>query len=59
MGAEWVPKTWEIFNLTTTNAILFCIFIIALIWGGGRRGVGWGWSEPENELNFLEFLRLH
>ena len=22
MGAEWVPKTWKIFNLATTNAIL-------------------------------------
>ena len=22
MGAEWVPKPWNIFNLTTSNAVL-------------------------------------
>ena len=57
MGAEWVPKTWKISNLTTTNAIL--IFF----------GRGWtqlksvrgreektSQNEPENEFfGFIYF----
>ena len=43
MGAEWVPKTWKVFNLTTTNTILMKLTKIFYLhstfnwrgWGGG------------------------
>ena len=47
MGAEWVPKTWKIFNLTTTNAILMKLTTISyphctFNFFGGRGGEGEG-----------------
>ena len=40
MGAEWVPKTWKIFNLTTANIILMKLTTIFYLhstfnWVGG------------------------
>ena len=46
MGAEWVPKTWKIFNLTTTNATLMklttILYLRSTFNGGGGRGQGVG-----------------
>ena len=62
MGAEWVPKTWKIFNLTTTNTILMKLTTIYYLhstfnWGEwtqleGVRGREQKTSqnEPENEF---------
>ena len=40
MGAEWVPKTWKIFNLTTTNAILMKITTILYLHSTFNGGMG-------------------
>ena len=43
MGAEWVPKTWKIFNLTTTNAILRKLTMTLYLHSSFNLGVGeWG-----------------
>ena len=42
MGAEWVPKTWEIFNLTTANAILMKLTTILYLHNSFNLGVGEG-----------------
>ena len=40
MGAEWVPKTWKIFNLTTINAILMKLTTIVYLHSTFNRGRG-------------------
>ena len=42
MGAEWVPKIWKIFNLTTTNAILMKLITILYLHSTFNRGRGEG-----------------
>ena len=60
MGAEWVPKSWEIFNLTTANAILMKLTTILYLHNSFNLGFNLGIFETTLKVltNLMHYFAL-